>query len=174
VVRRVDADVQAKMTMSMAWYDVLLELNAAPGKRLRMQDLGEVVVLSRTRVSRIVDELVAEGLVAREANDEDRRSFYAAITGDGRKRLRRAAPVYLQAIREHFVAVLDPQDLAVVGAAMSALIDPVTPAPPATKGSARFKGEGRRRPVAPTALELEEARDVGAGEHEVRVPGLAD
>jgi DNA-binding MarR family transcriptional regulator len=143
VVRRVDADVQAKMSMSMAWYDVLLELNAAPGKRLRMQDLGEVVVLSRTRVSRIVDELVAEGLVAREANDEDRRSFYAAITGDGRKRLRRAAPVYLQAIREHFVAVLDPQDVAVVGAAMSALIDPVTLAPPATKGSARVKGEGR-------------------------------
>lgn len=134
VVRRVDAEVQAKTNLPMAWYDVLLELNAAPGRRLRMQDLGEVVVLSRTRVSRIVDELVAENLVCREPNEEDRRSSYATITGEGRRRLRRAAPVYLEAIRKHFVAALDPQDLPGVARAMMALIDHGAPALSATKG----------------------------------------
>lgn len=137
VVRRVDAEVQAETNLPMAWYDVLLELNSATGRRLRMQDLGEVVVLSRTRVSRIVDELVAENLVCREPNEEDRRSSYATITSEGRKRLRRAAPVYLDAIRKHFVAALDPQNLPVVGSAMLAVIDHEAPALPATKGPTR-------------------------------------
>ena len=50
--------------LTLAWYDVLLELNSAPDRRLRMSDLGERVVLSRTRVSRVVDELERAGLVA--------------------------------------------------------------------------------------------------------------
>jgi DNA-binding MarR family transcriptional regulator len=58
-----------------------------------MQDLGEAAVLSRTRVSRIVDELVVAGLVRRDPNPDDRRSAFATITGEGRTRLRRAAPV---------------------------------------------------------------------------------
>lgn len=122
-VRRVDAEVGRRAGLALAWYDVLLELNAAPERRLRMQDLGEVAVLSRTRVSRIVDELVAAGLVRRDPNPDDRRSAYATITRKGRTRLRRAAPVYLDAIRRHFVAALDPQQIEIVQAAMSAVLD---------------------------------------------------
>ena len=122
-VRRVDTEVRRRAGLPLAWYDVLLELNGAPGRRLRMQDLGEAVVLSRTRVSRIVDELVAAKLVCREANPDDRRSAYASITAEGKGQLRRAAPVYLDAIRKHFVAALDPQHVDVVRVAMSAVID---------------------------------------------------
>src|SRR6476659_3762735 len=64
VVPMLDRELQAARRLPLAWYDVLLELNAAPDRRLRMSDLGERVVLSRTRVSRIVDELVAGGLVS--------------------------------------------------------------------------------------------------------------
>src|ERR1044071_4636109 len=92
VVRRIEADVEAKGRLPLGWYDVLLELNSAPGRRMRMQELGEAAVLSRSRVSRIVDELVAGGLAERRPNPEDRRSSYAAITDEGRKVLRRAAP----------------------------------------------------------------------------------
>ncbi len=122
VVRRIEADVEAKARLPLGWYDVLLELNAAPGRRMRMQELGEAAVLSRSRVSRIVDELVAAGLAERQPNSEDRRSAYAAITDEGRKVLRRAAPVYLTAVREHFVADLTPTQLAAVRAAMEALL----------------------------------------------------
>ena len=122
-VRRVDADVRRRTGLPLAWYDVLLELNAAPGRRLRMQDLGEAVVLSRTRVSRIVDDLVAAILVTRDPNPEDRRSAYASITAEGRAQLRKAAPVYLDAIREHFVAALEPGHVVVVAAALSAVAE---------------------------------------------------
>lgn len=127
-VRRVDDEVRRRTGLPLPWYDVLLELNAAPGRRLRMQDLGEAVVLSRTRVSRVVDELVREGFVSRQPNIDDRRSAYAAITSTGRARLRKAAPVYLEAIRRHFVDALDRRHITVVEEAMSAVVDRNTPA----------------------------------------------
>jgi DNA-binding MarR family transcriptional regulator len=122
VVRCIEADVEAKARLPLGWYDVLLELNGAPGRRMRMQELGEAAVLSRSRVSRIVDELVAAGLAERQPNPEDRRSSYATITEEGRKALRRAAPVYLAAVREHFVADLTPTQLAAVRSAMESLL----------------------------------------------------
>ena len=59
VVRRLERDLEHEQHLPLAWYDVLLELNAAPGLRLRMSELGQRTVLSRTRVSRVVDELAA-------------------------------------------------------------------------------------------------------------------
>jgi DNA-binding MarR family transcriptional regulator len=97
-----DRELQAATGLPLTWYDVLLELNSAAGRRLSMGDLGERAVVSRTRVSRVVDQLAAEGLVAREANPDDRRSAYATITEAGRRRLRAAAPAYLAGIRRHF------------------------------------------------------------------------
>lgn len=123
VVPRIDAELRRRSGLPLAWYDVLLELNAAKDRRLRMQELGDVAVLSRTRVSRIVDELVADDLVSREPDPYDRRSAYATITAKGRARLRRAAPVYLEAIRTHFVVAMEPGHIAPVEAAMSAVIE---------------------------------------------------
>jgi DNA-binding MarR family transcriptional regulator len=123
VVRRIEADLSRGAQLPLGWYDVLLELNAGPDRRLKMAELGERAVLSRSRVSRIVDELVAAGMVERQANPQDKRSAYAAITPAGRQTLRRAAPVYLAAVREHFVAALSPEQVEVLGAAMQALLD---------------------------------------------------
>jgi DNA-binding MarR family transcriptional regulator len=122
LVRRIEAELEAKARLPLGWYDVLLELNAAPHRRMRMQQLGEAAVLSRSRVSRIVDELAAAGLVERQANPEDRRSSYAVITDEGRKVFRRAAPAYLAAVREHFVAALTPDQVKAVRAAMETLL----------------------------------------------------
>lgn len=122
VVRRIEADVEAKAGLPLGWYDVLLELNAAPARRLRMQELGEAAVLSRSRVSRIVDELVAAGLAERQPNPDDRRSSYAVMSDEGRRVFRRAAPVYLRAVREHFVAGLTAEQLTAVRTAMEALL----------------------------------------------------
>ncbi len=101
--------------MSLSWYDVLLELAAAPGRRLRMTDLAERVVLSRTRVSRLVDEIAAAGLVVRQQNPQDGRSAYATLTAEGLSRYRKAAPTYLAAIEQHFSHKLDEEELRTVG-----------------------------------------------------------
>ena len=101
LVPRLDRELRSAVGMPLAWYDVLLELHNAPGRQLRMSDLSERVVLSRTRVSRVVDELVAAGLVRREVNPEDGRSALATVTDAGVGRLRAAAPVYLDGIDRH-------------------------------------------------------------------------
>lgn len=123
VVRTLEGEVERRTGLPLAWYDVLLELNAAEGRRLRMGELGERAVLSRTRVSRVVDELERAGHVRRDPHPVDRRSSYAAITTSGRAALRRAAPIYLQAVREHFSEVLDRDQLVVVHDAMQRVID---------------------------------------------------
>jgi len=110
-VPRVEADLRSATDLPIQWYDVLLELEYAPSRKLRMQDLGERVVLSRSRVSRIVDELVAVGLAVREPEAADGRVFYAVITPAGRARLRRAAPAYVAAVEQHFIEHLTTTQL---------------------------------------------------------------
>jgi len=106
LVPAVEADLRGAGQVPLSWYDVLLELNAAPGRRLRMSELGQRAVLSRTRVSRVVDELAAAGLAERQPDEADGRSSFAVLTAQGKDALRRAWPVYRQAIRRHLAARL--------------------------------------------------------------------
>jgi DNA-binding MarR family transcriptional regulator len=110
VLKAIEADLAAAGQIPLTWYDVLLELNAAPGRRLRMQELASRVVLSRTRVSRLVDELVAAGLVERLPDPADGRASFASITRQGRGALRRAAPVYLAGIERYFTRHLNQRE----------------------------------------------------------------
>jgi DNA-binding MarR family transcriptional regulator len=122
LVPRMDRELQQKCGLPLTWYDVLLELNAAPGRRLSMGELGEVAVVSRTRASRVVDQLVAAGLVSRSSNPDDKRSAYAAITDHGRKVLREAAPVYLAAIERYYTAHMTVAESRTVAAALEKVL----------------------------------------------------
>lgn len=102
VVRAIERDLAAAGLIPLTWYDVLLELRSAPNGCLRMQVLGARVVLSRTRVSRLVTELEGEGLVVRRPDPDDGRATLATITPRGIEAFRRAAPVYLAGIDEYF------------------------------------------------------------------------
>jgi DNA-binding MarR family transcriptional regulator len=121
-VRAIEADLDAAGTIPLTWYDVLLELRAAPGG-LRMQDLGERVVLSRTRVSRLVDELEAQGLVARRPDPRDGRATIAAITPAGEAAFRTTAPTYLAKIVEHFNAHLTARERKVIATGLQRVAD---------------------------------------------------
>jgi len=112
----------ARIGLPLTWYDVLLVLNSAPGRMLTMSELGRQAVVSRERVSRVVTELVREGLVERLANPDDGRSSYAAITPAGRRRLRAAAPVYLAAVDEHFLQHLSPREADTIARALGKVI----------------------------------------------------
>lgn len=128
-VLRVHAAVVPKLAREVAaaglpisWYDVLLVLNAAPDRRLRMSDLGAAAVLSREQISRVVTELEGAGLVERVPNPDDKRSSFATITASGRSRLRAAAPHYVAAIEAYFARHLGREELSVVAAALGKVV----------------------------------------------------
>lgn len=114
----IDARLRRDSGMPLSWYDVLLELNAAPDRQLTMSEVAARVTLSRTRISRVIDELVAHGLVERHSHPTDRRSAYAAITKAGRDRLRKAAPVYLASIEREFSSHLSPAEATTIADAL--------------------------------------------------------
>ncbi len=101
-LRAIEQDLASADAIPLGCYDVLLELNAAPGRRLRMQDLAARAVLSRTRISRIVAELERAGYVERDPDPHDGRATLATITATGRAVLRRTAPLYLAGVEQHF------------------------------------------------------------------------
>jgi DNA-binding MarR family transcriptional regulator len=122
VVPRLERDLAA-VGMPLSWYDVLLELNAATDRRLRMTELGARVVLSRERVSRVVDELERAGLVRRERNPQDGRSLLAVITDEGRARFRAAAPAYLAGIERHFGSHVTDDDARAIATALFRVVE---------------------------------------------------
>lgn len=122
VLRELERELERAQGMPLTWYDVLLELNSAPERRLRMQELGERAVVSRSRVSRIVDELARAGLVVREQDPADRRGSWAVLTPAGRERLRAAAPGYLDGIARHFADHLTPEERDTIAAALQRVL----------------------------------------------------
>lgn len=111
LVPRLDRRLRQHAALPLGWYDVLLELQAAPDRQLTMTQLAERVVLSRTRVSRVVDEMAAEGYVRRETNSRDARSAFTVLTDSGLSKFREAAPIYLDGIKQEFAAGLSDRDL---------------------------------------------------------------
>jgi DNA-binding MarR family transcriptional regulator len=114
VVRTIEREVEDATGLPLSWYDVLLELDAAHQGRLRMQELGARVVLSRTRVSRLVDEIARAGMIDKQPDPTDGRATLAVITERGRRELRRAAPVYLDRIQANFTSNLSEDQLQAV------------------------------------------------------------
>jgi DNA-binding MarR family transcriptional regulator len=114
----IDARLRRDGGMPLSWYDVLLEINAAPDRQLTMSDVAARATLSRTRISRVIDELVAAGLVERHSHPTDKRSAYAAITKTGRDKLRKAAPVYLASIEREFSRHLSPAEATTIAKAL--------------------------------------------------------
>jgi DNA-binding MarR family transcriptional regulator len=121
VVRELERELQAEQRMALTDYDVLVQLAAAEDRRLRMSELADRLLLSRSGATRLVDRLVAQGLVAREICDTDRRGQWAALTDAGLDRLRAAAPTHLRGVGEHFLDRMSPDDLASMQAILARL-----------------------------------------------------
>ena len=121
LLRRLGADLIEEEDITLAEYDVLLQLSFAPDGRLRMTELSDRVRLSPSGLTRLVDRLVRSGLVRRGRCASDRRGSYAILTAAGRGRVRRASPVHLRGIREHFSKHLSPAQLEAVAEALEPL-----------------------------------------------------
>lgn len=121
VVRRLESELLAAGELPLASYDVLVQLAEAPQRRLRMTELADRVLLSRSGLTRLVDRLEREGFVRREPCPDDARGLYAVATDDGVDRLRRAARVHLVGVRRHFVDRFELEELAALGALLGRL-----------------------------------------------------
>ena len=110
-VERVEQALGAAGLPPLSWYDALWPLYRAPGRKLRMNELAaQVVTISRSGLTRLVDRLEAAGLVRREPSPDDRRGTVVAITREGSALLRRMWPVYAAEIRRSFVDVLEAEE----------------------------------------------------------------
>lgn len=123
VVRELERELQADQDLALTDYDVLVQLAAAPDRRLRMSELADRLLLSRSGVTRLVDRLVANGLVERVSCEDDRRGQWAALTDAGRGRLRRAAPTHLRGVATHFLDRLSADDLASLERMLAGVVD---------------------------------------------------
>lgn len=112
ITRALENELEAEQKLSLASYDVLVQLAEAPNRRLRMTELADAVLLSRSGVTRLVDRLERSGLVARCPVESDGRGVAARLTDAGLARLRTASRVHLAGVQRHFVARLDEPALA--------------------------------------------------------------
>jgi DNA-binding MarR family transcriptional regulator len=114
ITRALEAELEAEQDLSLASYDVLVQLAEAPDRRLRMTELADAVLLSRSGVTRLVDRLEKGGLVARCRVASDGRGVAARLTEAGLDRLRTASRTHLRGVGQHFVNRLDEADLRIL------------------------------------------------------------
>ena len=124
VIRELERELQEEQQLALTDYDVLVQLSAADGRRLRMSVLADRLLLSRSGVTRLVDRLVADGLVERVTCESDRRGQWASLTDAGYARLRAASPTHLRGVATHFLDRLSADDLARLERMLSSLVSP--------------------------------------------------
>ncbi len=112
VIKALDAELEAAHRLPVSSYEVLINLASAPGERMRMRDLAEAALLSRSGLSRLVDRLERDGLIVRAACPSDARGAYAVLTDRGRALLRAARPAHLDGVRRRFLSRFTEEELA--------------------------------------------------------------
>jgi DNA-binding MarR family transcriptional regulator len=131
ILARLEAEMETEQGLQLRWYEVLLHLSRAPEGRLRMQDLAQISLQSKSGLSRLVDRMEAAGLVTRESCPSDRRGILAAITPAGRRRFRRAAPLHVRGIERHFGRHLAPPGSEALRSLLACLLEAnAEPTPP--------------------------------------------
>lgn len=130
LLRLLEQELQAHHKIALGSYDVLVQLAEAPESRLRMSELAQAVLLSRSGLTRLVDRLQKDGLVRREPDPGDARGTYTVLTAKGRGALRDASKVHLSGVSRLVLDRLSDAELAQLLALMTKL-DPVAPDGPA-------------------------------------------
>lgn len=123
IVRVLESELVAEHPLSLGGYDVLVQLAEAPERRLRMAELADAVLLSRSGVTRLVDRLEVAGMVTRERFTGDGRGVVAVLTTKGVDTLREAARTHLAGVVRHFIDHFDAEELAAFGELCSRLAD---------------------------------------------------
>jgi DNA-binding MarR family transcriptional regulator len=125
LLRQLEHQLQSHGKIALGSYDVLVQLAEAPENRLRMSELAQAVLLSRSGLTRLVDRLQKDGLVERQPDAEDARGMYTVLTAKGRDTLRDASRVHLAGVSELVLERLSEPELRQLQALMTQL-DPAS------------------------------------------------
>ena len=115
LTRQLDAQMHAAHGLSLSAYEVLMFLDDAPEHRMRMSEIADRILLSRSGCTRLVDRLVAQGHVTRCAAASDGRGLYARLTDAGVKKIKAARATHHEGIRRYFLDRLTPDDQVALG-----------------------------------------------------------
>jgi DNA-binding MarR family transcriptional regulator len=118
LLRQLETDLESKTGLALADFDVLGQLAIAGGS-LRMTELADRALISRSGMTRRVARLVRERLVRRAHADADARGVVVQLTKSGLHRLTAAAPIHMRGVSDLFLAKLDDQELAVLARALA-------------------------------------------------------
>jgi DNA-binding MarR family transcriptional regulator len=121
ILRALDAELVAEHGMTTRDYEVLLYLAQAPEQKLPMSALAERTMLTRSGITRLVDGLVAAGLIERIACPQDARISYASLTAAGLTKLRKAGCSHVASIRRLFLSRYSPDEIQQLAALLSRL-----------------------------------------------------
>jgi DNA-binding MarR family transcriptional regulator len=120
---RLGRDLQEECGLTLADYEIMVRLSEAPGRRLRMSELAQVTLSSRSRLSHQIDRMQKAGYVDREECADDRRGYFAVLTDEGFRTLEQAAPKHVESVRRRLVDVLTPEEFAEFGRLNQKLVD---------------------------------------------------
>jgi DNA-binding MarR family transcriptional regulator len=115
LTKGLDADLEAEHDLPLSSYEVLMHLGHAEGERMRMSDLADSILLSRSGLTRLVDRMEREGLIARESCPSDARGSFARLSDAGRAKLAAAQRTHLAGVRERFLDRLTPEEQDALG-----------------------------------------------------------
>ena len=124
IVRALDAELEREHGLPLSSYDVLIQLSLVPDRRLRMFELADAIVLSRSGLTRLVDRLEGAGLVERERGELDPRQMYARLTDRGSEVLADATPTHIAGIKERFLERLSNEQTKQLAAIWRAVLGP--------------------------------------------------
>jgi DNA-binding MarR family transcriptional regulator len=122
-----DAELQQQSGISLRWYDVLVHLEEAPDRRLRMSELARQIVTSTSGLTRVVDGMERAGLVQRERPPGDRRAIEVVPTPEGLDLLDAARRLHRDALQRHFAQHLGNGDVKALTRALTKVRDHVRP-----------------------------------------------
>jgi len=122
-IGRIEEEVARAGGIPLVDYDVLVALEHAPERRLRLRDLQRGVLLTRSGITRLVDRLETAGFLQRERFGTDRRAVYAVLTDAGQDAIRRTWPTYARGIERHFARHLTPEHVPVLTAELQRVAD---------------------------------------------------
>jgi DNA-binding MarR family transcriptional regulator len=115
LVHELDAELEREHGLPLSSYEVLMNLADAEGNHLRMGELADRLLLSKSGITRLADRLEKQGLIARRRCDDDGRGYFAELTESGRDLIAAARPGHLEAVRRRFLNRLEPSEIDELG-----------------------------------------------------------
>jgi DNA-binding MarR family transcriptional regulator len=119
---RLGRELEQDIGIPLVFFDVLINVGAAPDGRVTMSRLSNDIALTTGGVTRLVDRMVEAGLVERQACPNDRRSIHVILTPEGRTVLDRAVAAHIEGIDRHLVAHLSDTDRANLATALTKIL----------------------------------------------------